>query len=68
MVDDTDTGKMITREDMVKMLEEERLIRERLATEQVNNILAQHRCEMEVGLSFGNSSGVKTQFRIVALP
>ena len=62
------SAPVTTREDMLRSLEEERLARERLVTEQVNVLLAQGRCTMEVDLTFGTEGRPKMRVRIVAEP
>lgn len=59
---------METREDMLKALETERLERERLATEQINTILTQYRCKMDVDLHFSGEGRVGMTVKIVGLP
>ena len=56
----------ITREEVLTFLENERLQREQLATNEINAILRKYNCEMNADVTFEASGRVRTQIKIVA--
>ena len=56
----------ITGDEMLAFLENERLEREQIATQEINEVLAKYHCDMDAEITFGANGKVNTQIKIVA--